>query len=89
MSEEARLKTIELMNESTSMLVDTKEAAKLIGLAEQTMSLWRSQGRGPAFLRVGSRIRYHLDDLSNWLGQHRFRNTAQARQAQEAEKAGA
>jgi len=83
---EQKAKTIGLVTESEGMLVSTGEAARLLGVKGQTLRLWRSQSRGPAFIVMGSRRLYHLDDLSAWLGAHRVRNTEQARQLERAEK---
>ena len=35
--------------------------------ARQTLARWRCEGRGPRFLRLGSRIAYEGKDLNNWL----------------------
>ena len=45
----------------------TKAAAKIIGSTEQTMTWWRSIGRGPAYVRVGHRVYYLEDDLLAYL----------------------
>ena len=53
----------------TPFLTETQAAARL-GLAPKTLRNWRSRGDGPGFLRLGSAVRYHLDELDGWaLGQ--------------------
>ncbi len=32
-----------------------------------TLAHWRSEGRGPAFIRLGSRIAYRGRDLNEWV----------------------
>ena len=36
-----------------------------------TMSKWRMAGRGPAFVRLGRRVRYSGRDLNEWLQEQR------------------
>lgn len=40
-------------------------AAEYLGVSEQTLRNWRSQGRGPAYWRLG-RIFYVRTDLDRW-----------------------
>lgn len=40
------------------------DAANYLGVAESTLACWRSIGKGPKYLKIGSRIFYlrvHLD----------------------------
>ena len=46
----------------------TNQAAEWLGTHPTTMRRWRSQGRGPAFIRVSSRmVLYRKSDLESWL----------------------
>ena len=36
-----------------------------------TLAQWRHYGRGPAYIRFGSRIFYAGHDLNSWLRRHR------------------
>ncbi len=36
-----------------------------------TMATWRSEGRGPAFHKMGRRVTYLGRDLNEWVAQHR------------------
>lgn len=48
--------------------VNETDAAKIIGCAPRTLANWRSQGRGPNFVRVGRLIRYRIvEDLQAFL----------------------
>lgn len=49
-------------------LLDTAAAAAVLGVRPQTLAEWRTNGRGPRFIRVSARrIRYRRTDLDAWL----------------------
>jgi len=55
-----------------SELVRDTDAARLLGVAVQTVRNWRCKGRGPAYVVVGDRgIRYSLDDIVKYRDQKR------------------
>jgi Helix-turn-helix domain len=43
------------------------ETAAIIGVRLETLARWRGQGRGPAFRRSGSCIRYTRASVKAWL----------------------
>lgn len=43
------------------------EAAKYLGVAEKTLANWRSQGRGPRFLKRARRVWYRKEWLDAWV----------------------
>ena len=47
--------------------VDERGAAEIVGCAPRTLANWRSQRRGPRFIRVGRLIRYRIEDLESYL----------------------
>ncbi|MGI8307186.1 helix-turn-helix transcriptional regulator [Saccharopolyspora hattusasensis] len=49
----------------------TEEAAHYMGLSYSTLKKWRVTGDGPAYVRIGSRIVYLIEDLDTWLLAHR------------------
>jgi len=54
-------------------LFRSPQAAKYLTLSKQTLDLWRCQGRGPQFLKVGRAVCYRRSDLDAWLnGQVRY-----------------
>lgn len=55
----------------TEHAVDEREAAKIVDYTPAAMRLWRREGRGPAFIRVGRSIRYLPSDLRDWQRAHR------------------
>lgn len=60
----------------TQPLLTEKEAAKILSMSPKTLSLWRYQGTGPTFIKLGSSIRYQLNDLEAWVEQHRMVKSA-------------
>lgn len=48
-------------------LVETALAAELLGIELRTLENWRSQGRGPRYIKVGSRVRYRVADLIDYI----------------------
>ena len=46
--------------------VNDVEAAKIMGLATQTLRNWRHLRKGPKYIKQGSSIRYDLLDISEW-----------------------
>ena len=49
-------------------LLTPGEVAKMLGVAEQTLSVWRITGRyNLRFTKVGRCVRYKLSDVVRWL----------------------
>jgi len=48
-------------------LVDTNEAAKILGRSPATLKRWRCQGIGPNFIQIHSRIRYDVNVLLEFI----------------------
>jgi hypothetical protein len=70
--------TVTVLNE-TDRLVDEREAAAILGgLKPQTLSVWRLKGCGPAFHKIGTRIRYRLSDLAAYIDGRRCTSTGEA-----------
>jgi excisionase family DNA binding protein len=51
--------------------VTTEELAAFLGVTPNCVYKWRLEGRGPAYLKVSSRVRYARDDVQAWLARHR------------------
>jgi len=47
------------------------EAAKFLRLSPQTLRNWRTQSRGPAYIKAGRAIRYSSEDLKTYMDQNR------------------
>jgi excisionase family DNA binding protein len=53
---------------TTDKLLNTAEAANYLGLSKFTLERWRSTGRyALPYIKVGSRVRYPLNDLKTWV----------------------
>jgi len=48
-------------------LITPAELALAIGVAEQTLSGWRSAGTGPNFVKLGKGVFYRLFDIQTWI----------------------
>jgi predicted DNA-binding transcriptional regulator AlpA len=60
-----------LNGESKSSLLTAKQAAEFLGLPESTLAQWRSQRRGPLYVKLESRlVRYRRSDLEAYIGRH-------------------
>ena len=40
-----------------------------------TLAHWRSEGRGPAYIKLGARVAYRGSDLNQWLADRTVRPT--------------
>ncbi len=52
--------------------VNSKEAAKILQKKEQTLANDRLNGRGPAWSKLSGRIVYLVEDLEEYIKEHRF-----------------
>lgn len=52
------------------------EAAGLIRMQPQTLANWRSQGGGPDFIRVGSKIFYPAEKIREFLERNVYNRTS-------------
>lgn len=57
-------------------LVDTRRAAKVIGMSRRTLEKWRALGKGPPYLKLGRRVLYSTTDLEAWLKTRRRVSTS-------------
>jgi excisionase family DNA binding protein len=60
----------EAITDSNSPLTEAEAAARL-GLKVATLRAWRSQGRGPAYVRLGRAVRYLTADIDEFLDSNR------------------
>lgn len=62
----ARTTTTEFPKVEDLRLLRTDEVAALLGVAPETLRAWRSQGRGPRYLKIGKDARYRPCDILDW-----------------------
>jgi excisionase family DNA binding protein len=60
----------------TKVVLDPSATAAYLNVAVQTLARWRCEGGGPAFFKLGSRVRYERDDLDRWLDARRRKSTS-------------
>lgn len=59
------------MSTEFNTLLTPREAAGFLGLPESTLAQWRSQRRGPPYIKLELRlVRYRRSDLEAYIGQH-------------------
>ena len=56
-----------MTNQSIIQSLDENQAAKILGVAVQTLRNWRHQCRGPAYVKMGRSVRYQVNDLVDYL----------------------
>lgn len=56
------------MNQTQKVAYTPKEVEHLYGLDYQTLANWRSQGKGPRYVKAGARrVLYRRADLDKWM----------------------
>ena len=58
-------------------LLNNDQTAELLGLKPNTLEIWRLQGKGPRFRKIGRNVRYAESDVLAWLDTHTFTSTSQ------------
>ena len=49
-----------------SHFIGQRELSRRWGLSIGTLTRWRSQGRGPSWVRIGKQIRYRMQDVQDY-----------------------
>ena len=62
--------------EITVTHLDTKKAAKELGVSNHTLVAWRIKGFGPKFRKLGRRVLYEQNDLVAWADKQSRTSTA-------------
>ena len=50
-----------------SRLLNPREVAVMTGLSRETLAQWRSQRRGPPYLKIGRAVRYDPAEIRAYL----------------------
>ena len=48
-------------------LLNTLDAGRLIGVSGSTLARYRSENTGPAYVKIGGKVRYRRSDLEAWI----------------------
>lgn len=54
------------LNDGNQFLT-TKQASTILGLAPNTLEIWRLRGTGPRYLKLGRAVRYRICDLESYI----------------------
>lgn len=61
-------------------LLDNEQTADILGIKPNTLEIWRTKSRGPAFIKLGSAkqspIRYRRSVITRWLDEQSFASTS-------------
>ena len=68
------LRTLRELRSVPSRFLTTHEAAGIVGLTPRTLAAYRHTGRGPFYLKLGTAVRYRLQDLEAWVASKRTRH---------------
>ena len=66
-------------HKAASPLLTAEEAGQYLHVHRRTLANWRVLGRGPCYVRSGSRALYRQTDLDAWLVSHTFAHSADER----------
>lgn len=55
------------MTESNVDLLVEREAAAILTIKPRTLTVWRQQGIGPKYIKLGTAVRYRRADVEAWL----------------------
>jgi excisionase family DNA binding protein len=62
----------EIQKKEENELLSCQEAAKLLGMSEQTLAVWRSVKRYDLpYIKVGRLVKYLRSDLNKWVASRR------------------
>jgi predicted DNA-binding transcriptional regulator AlpA len=64
-------------HEANDPILNTREAARYLGLGKSTLDRFRVTGDGPIYLKLGGAVRYRLSDLKAWLDSRVTRSTSE------------
>lgn len=52
----------------TPSLLNPHEAARFLALSPKTLARWRWAGKGPKYIKLGSAVRYSMQELTTFVG---------------------
>jgi len=50
----------------TNKKLNAQEAAEFLGVQSNTLAVWRCQGRGPSYSKIGRRVMYDVEELERF-----------------------
>jgi predicted DNA-binding transcriptional regulator AlpA len=65
------------MNQSTPQrLLNEHQVADSCSISVLTLRKWRSEGRGPRYVKIGALVRYRPEDVDAWIQNHESQRAA-------------
>lgn len=64
------------MEDFPKPLEDTPATAERVGVKKNTLETWRTQGRGPKFVKIGRRVMYRVADVEAFLDANTCQSTS-------------
>ena len=58
-------------------LMDTRQAAAVLGVQPRTLEAWRLRGSGPRYVQVGRLVRYRRAAIERWLAERERSSTSE------------
>jgi predicted DNA-binding transcriptional regulator AlpA len=59
------------MKQSTPQrLLNERQVADSCAISVLTLRKWRTEGRGPRFVKIGTLVRYRPEDVDAWIESH-------------------
>jgi predicted site-specific integrase-resolvase len=55
------------MTAGLAPLLSSADVAELLDVSERTLEFWRYAGKGPAYVKVGKRVRYRPVDVEAYV----------------------
>lgn len=49
------------------VLLTAGDVSIMTGFTESTLANWRASGSGPRYVKIGSAVRYRIEDFEEWL----------------------
>ena len=62
---------------NTPKLLTSQQTADLLTIREGTLRIWRLQGKGPRFRRIGQQVRYDEADVIAYINAQTYISTSQ------------
>ncbi len=57
-------------------LLNNDETADMLNVSRRTLPVWRVQGRGPKFIKIGKLVRYERTEIEAWILANTHANTS-------------
>jgi predicted DNA-binding transcriptional regulator AlpA len=64
-----------MKGETMEKLYKTTEVADVLGIAPNTLEIWRIRGDGPKFVKCGRYVRYRRQDIEEYIERRTARST--------------